>query len=173
MNEYIKYISDNGLGDLASIAGLFLTLIGFTFTLYGLNKSRSAAESASTAAREAKDAILRTETISNFSSTVTAMEEVKRLHRAEAWEIMPDRYSFLRKSLISILSNNGTLSNEHKTLIQGAIVQFRELEGSVESYLSNKKASPNSARLNKIVTAQIDKLDEVLNKIKLESGQDH
>lgn len=169
MSEYLKYISDNGLGDLASIAGLLLAIVGFGFTLYGVKRSRSAAESASTAAKEAKDAILRTETISNFSSAVTVMEEVKRLHRAEAWEIMPDRYSFLRKSLISIMSTHDDLTDEHRTLIQSAVVQFRELESSVETYLANKKSSPNSAKLNKIVTAQIDKLDEVLNKIKSES----
>lgn len=173
MNEYIKYISNNGLGDVASVVGLFLTLVGFAFTLYGVTKSRSAAESANSAAKEAKEAILRAETISSFSTAVTSMEEVKRLHRAKAWEIMPDRYSFLRKSLISILSNDCDLTDEQKILIRSAIVQFRELEAFVESFLTNKKVSPNSAKLNKVVTAQIDKLDEVLNKIKSESRQDY
>ena len=171
MNGYIKFISDSGLGDLASVAGLLLTVIGFGLTLYGVRKSRTASESASLAAKDAKNAILHTETIYNFSSAVTMMEEVKRLHRAEAWEVLPDRYSYLRKSLISILSTHKELSPEHRTLIQSAVVQFRELESSIEVYLTNKKTLPNSAKLNKIVTNQIDKLDEVLNIIKSNSMQ--
>lgn len=169
MNDFLKFLSGSGWGDLASLAGLAIALIGFALTLYGISKSRSAAESAENAAQEAKNAILRTETISKFSSAVTVMEEVKRLHRAEAWEIMPDRYSYLRKSLISILSTHSDLTKDQKTLIQSAVIQFRELESSVETYLSNRKSAPNSAKLNKIVTTQIDKLDEVLNMIKTES----
>lgn len=169
MKEFIKAIGASGWGDVASIFGLVLGIFGFGFTLYGVAKSRTAAESANDAAQDAKSAIVRAETISSFSSAVTVMEEVKRLHRAEAWEIMPDRYSYLRKALISILSNNSDLSEDHKTLLQSAIVQFRELENSVETYLVNKKISPNSAKFNKIVTTQIDKLDEVLNFIKSEA----
>jgi lipopolysaccharide export LptBFGC system permease protein LptF len=169
MNDLLKFLDGSGWGDFASIAGLAIALIGFAFTLYGISKSRSAAESAENAAQEAKTAILRTETISNFSSAVTVMEEVKRLHRAGAWEIMPDRYSYLKKSLISILSTHTDLTDDQRVLIQSAVIQFRELESSVENYLSNRKSAPNSAKLNKIVTAQIDKLDELLNMIKTES----
>jgi len=169
MSELLKYISDNNYGDFASVVGLAITLGGFAITIYGVWKSRTAAETATIAANDAKKAVLRTEIISNFSSAVTAMEEVKRLHRAGAWEVVPDRYSFLRRTLISIVSNHKDLSDNHKSLIQSAIAQFRELESSVETFLSGGKNAPSSAKLNKIVTAQMDKLDEVLNTVKTES----
>jgi len=154
------------LAKLASILGVVLTLFGFGFTLYGLSKSKSAAERASAAAQETKKAILTTQTISNFASVVSVMEEVKRLHRAEAWEIVPDRYSYLRKTLLSIINTHDDLSDEHKRQLRSAVAQFRELEASVERYLSKRKTAPDSAKLNKIVTDQIDRLEEVLNMIK-------
>lgn len=166
MDVLLKYISDNNYGDFASVLGLAVTLIGFAITIYGVWSSRSAAERASIAANEAKQAVMRTEVISNFSSAVTAMEEVKRLHRAGAWTVVPDRYSFLRRTLISIVANHRDLSQPHKILIQSAVSQFRELESSVDTFLFNGKNAPSSAKLNKIVTAQMDKLDEVLNTVK-------
>jgi len=169
MNQTLQNIIEQGWGDLASIAGLLVALIGFAITIIGVWKSRSAAESAKKAAYEARSAIVRTEIIANFSSAVTAMDEVKRLHRAEAWNVMPDRYSSLRRTLISICSSHPNLNEEHRKLIQSSIAQFRELESLVESFLAGGKTSPSSAKLNKIVTAQIDKLDEVLNSIKSEA----
>ena len=169
MSELLKYISDNNYGDFASVLGLLIALVGFGITIYGVWTSRSASERASIAANEAKLAVMRTETISNFSSAVTVMEEVKRLHRAGAWAVVPDRYSFLRRSLISIVTNHDDLTETHKVLIQSAVAQFRELESSVETFLSGGKNVPNSAKLNKIVTAQMDKLDEILNTVKTES----
>ncbi len=77
MDIEIQNIIDQGWGDLASIAGLVLTLLGFSITIYGVWKSRSAAESANAAANEARLAIIQTEVISSFSSAVTAMDEVK------------------------------------------------------------------------------------------------
>lgn len=173
MNEIIKYMIDNNLGDLASILGLIIAVIGFAITIIGVWKSKSAADSATDAANQAREAISRTETIANFSSAVTAMEEVKRLHRADAWEVMPDRYASLRKTLITILTNHKNLTDEHKASIRSAVTQFRELENSVENYLANKKTSPNSAKLNKLVTSQIDKLDEVLHFIKADTGENN
>ncbi len=169
MNQTMQNIINQGWGDIASIAGLFVALIGFAITILGVWKSRTAAESAKKAANEARAAITRTEVIANFSSAVTAMDEVKRLHRTGAWDVMPDRYSSLRRILISICSSHPNLNEDQRILIQSSIAQFRELESLIESFLAGDESSPSSAKLNKIVTAQIDKLDEVLNSIKSEA----
>lgn len=45
-------------GDLSSVVGLLLAIIGFGFTLWGVWRSKSAAEAARDAAQKAKDAIV-------------------------------------------------------------------------------------------------------------------
>lgn len=169
MDQLLKHMIDQGWGDIASIFGLIVALIGFTVTFYGVWKSRTAAESAKTAANEARRAIQRTDVISNFSSAVTVMEEIKRLHRAQAWAIMPDRYSSLRQLFLSIITNHPDLEEKHLIQIRTAISQFRVMEDLVESFLSSTSEPLNSAKLNKMVTTQIDKLVEVLNLIKSEA----
>lgn len=160
------YLGSQGWGDWASVLGLLVGVVGFAVTIYSVKRSRSAAESAQQAANDARQAILRTEVIASFASAVTVMDEVKRLHRAGAWSILPDRYSYLRRALISIRSNHPNLNENHRVLIQSAIEQFQLMESTVESHLAGNGSQLNAAKLNKIVTSQIDKLDDVLNSIK-------
>jgi hypothetical protein len=97
------------------------------------------------------------------------MNEIKRLHRVEAWAILPDRYAALRNMLISIRSMNPSLREEYRIAIQNALQQFSDIEKAVErSLVSNKQL--NRARLNAIVTTQVDKLIEILEEIKRDIG---
>ena len=93
----IQWITENHVGDLASIAGIFITIIGFCVTLWNVWRSRSAAERAEMAANEARRMIRSYETVAEFSSAITLMEEIKRLHRSRQLDMLPDRYSALRK----------------------------------------------------------------------------
>lgn len=156
------------LSDWISIAGILVTIVGFAITVFGVWKAKTAATSAREAAERVQASVIREAVIVSFSSALTAMEEIKRLHRVEAWALMPERYSSLRKHMILIISTHKNLSEEHKASIQTAITQFRELERKVESSLAENRADLNSAKMNKIVTAQLDKLDELLNFMKTE-----
>lgn len=158
------------LSDWISIVGILVTIVGFVITLLGVWKTKNAATSAREAAERVQTSVIREAVIVSFSSALIAMEEIKRLHRVEAWALMPERYSSLRKHMILIISTHKNLSDEHKASIQTAIAQFRELERKVESSLAENRADLNSAKLNRIVTAQLDKLDELLNFMKMEQG---
>ena len=97
------------------------------------------------------------------------MNEIKRLHRVEAWVILPDRYAALRNMLLSIRSMNPDLREEYRTVIQNALQQFSDIEKAVErSLVSNKPL--NRARLNAIVSVQVDRLIEILEEIKRDIG---
>jgi len=84
MEELLEQISQRHLGDAASIIGLLIALIGFSFTLFGVWRSKKAAEMAQEEVRSVKQAIARSSTIADFSAAVTTMNEIKRLHRVEA-----------------------------------------------------------------------------------------
>jgi hypothetical protein len=77
--------------------------------------SKKAAELAQEEVRSVKQALARSSTIADFSAAVTTMNEIKRLHRVEAWTILPDRYAALRSTLISIRSMNPDLKAEVTT----------------------------------------------------------
>lgn len=156
--------------DWISIAGLMVSLLGFTITIFGVRKTKNAALKAQEAVDEVKRSLNRDAVIESFSSAVLAMDEIKRLHRANAWHSMPDLYSSLRKHMTLITVAHDGLTDEQKNLLQGAIAQFRELERKVELYLTGKTAELNSAKFNNIVSDQLDKLDLILNFIKTDRG---
>jgi hypothetical protein len=95
------------------------------------------------------------------------MDEIKRLHRARAWELVPDRYSVLRRLLASIQTLNPDLTDEQKTILGGAVVQFRTMEHQVETARARgRMADLNLARFNRIVAKQLDELDKVMLSIR-------
>jgi hypothetical protein len=110
-----------GLGDLASIAGLIVAAGGFAFTLYGVHKTKTAAERAEQAARTTRDSVRLLDTVVDFSAAISILEEIKRLHRATQWSVLPDRYTALRKILVALRTSNPKLSDGQRTTIQNAV----------------------------------------------------
>lgn len=158
MKALIDFIVANHLGDLAGVFGLIITIVGFGFALFGIWRSKSAAERAEEAASNTRKAIAHIDNVAAISAAITSMEEVKRLHRVMAWNILPDRYAEVRKALICVRSSNPQLPEEGLAAIQGAIQHFTEIENEVEKALASGRKEPSQAKLNEIVSLQIDKL---------------
>ena len=61
----LSWIAENHVGDLASIAGVAISVIGFLATLWNVRRSKSAAERAELAASEARSAMRGYQTVSD------------------------------------------------------------------------------------------------------------
>ena len=119
--EFVAWIVRHNLGDLASVAGVIIVIVGFGFTLMNVYRSKAAATRAEEAAKETRESIRLFDTVSDFANSISTMDEIKRLHRESAWAILPDRYASLRKLLVTLRSANPGLSENHATTIQRAI----------------------------------------------------
>jgi hypothetical protein len=84
------------------------------------------------------------------------MDEVKRLRRAEAWIVLPDRYSALRSSLILIRNITPNLSDEQKSQIQSAIQHSSSIEMDIEELISKRRKSLSVSNINEIMSKQLD-----------------
>jgi hypothetical protein len=157
-------------GNIASVLGLIVSLAGFALTLVAVAKAKSAAAGAQAAAEHARADVLKSNSMVDLASAVTAMEEIKRLHRQGAWPLLPDRYASLREALSSIRVTRPAMSDEHKAVFQGAIQQLRDIEDKVERALAAQQAPRNVPTLNRIISLQVDKLSEVLAAMRV--GQD-
>ncbi|MCP8939290.1 hypothetical protein NK718_12255 [Alsobacter sp. SYSU M60028] len=167
--QILTFIAEQRLGDLASIAGVFISVIGFIVTFIGVRRSRTAAEMAAQASIQTRNNIKLFETVSSFSSVISSLEEVKRIHRTEHWLILPDKYSELRKVLVGLRAANQHLSEEGKSAIQSTISNLLDIESKVERGLKTT-ASLDSVKFNKIVSGDIDRLTAMLEEIKLKWG---
>ena len=165
-----KYIIGNGIGDYASIMALFITIVGFVLTFIKVLQSKKIAEQSKEIAEKIRTDIMRTDTVIEFSNAISTMDEIKRLHRKNAWEILPERYSVLRKTLISIKTSSKDLSDNQIKILQSAIQNFKNIEEQVEIALLQNKIPDNIDKLNKIISLQSDKLQETLIEIKNKIG---
>jgi hypothetical protein len=145
---------------------LLVSFFGFGFTIWGVLRSKAAAEAAKTAALQTQKDLKHLDTIMDFSTAITIMEEIKRHHRSGNWQILPDRYSALRQKLISIKSNHADISEIHALALQSAIQDFSDMEKDVERALMRNVKPTKVSRFNEIVSNQIDALNVVLIDIK-------
>lgn len=168
MNQISSFASN--WSSAIGLTDLLLGVVGFAVTLIAVLRSKRSADAAAESAANAKAALLHAAAIWEVSAALATMDEVKRLQRLDAWQLLPDRYSTLRRSLITIRASAPRLTEQQGSIIQGAIQHFSHFEEQVERGLAGKKPLPDPARLNKIVSAQADLLGEVLGALKLELG---
>jgi phage shock protein A len=153
---------------VSSITGVLVSLIGFCLTIRNVLQSKKAAEEAKQAAESARSEIHRTDAIIVLAEAATAMEEIKRLQRQNAWAILPDRYSALRNALTAIRASQTQLTVDQKSSLQGAIEQFRSIENKIDRALADEQISANMPALNKIVSQQIEKVTEILTCLRVQ-----
>lgn len=158
----------SGWGDRASAIGLLVTLIGFALTLIGVWRSKSAAEKAKEAVTDIRQDIRKIDMVSELSVAISAMGEIKALQRKGAWEILPDRYSALRKALITVHSANvETLTRDQQVHLQQTKTWSSNMEETLEPYIhGSKPESDVVTRWNKAVSDHMDRLQDMLIKIK-------
>ena len=132
--------------------------------------AKRVAEGAKAAAEKARADILKSNTMVDLAAAVTAMAEIKRLHRQGDWPLLPDRYASLREALSTIRTMRPTMSDEDQSVFRGAIQHLRHIEEKVERALATEEQPRNVPALNKVISLQIDKLTEVLAVMRL--GQD-
>lgn len=157
-------------GDFASILGVLLALIGLHQTRRAARKSAASAEAAKVAAERARDSVKNITAIADASAAITGLEEVRTLHRLRQWTYLPDRYSRVKGSLFSLRDASPNVSDDAKETIQGTIVQISRMENLIERAISRTGNNIDSARLNRILSKEIDNLNELLGKLKSKMG---
>jgi hypothetical protein len=169
--SHLNSLVITGIGDWSSVLGLIIGIIGFIITIYTVIRAKSASEQASLAAQEARDQMRHIDTISEISLIIASLSEVKWLHRNNGWEVLQDRYSKIRCSLIVIKTSNKTLTDDHKKAIQGTIQIITQIEKKVEQAISENSIPTEIAQFNTAISKQIDKLQQILVEIKILIGR--
>lgn len=142
-------------GNIASVVGVLLTIVGFSVTIYNVLRSKSIAEAT-------RDSISFYDAIADLAAASSIMDEIKRLQRHGIWAVVPDRYSELRRRLIAIKASHADLSEAQRQTLEATVQKFADLERRVERAISVNATPANPAKLNDIVSGQIDEVQTVL-----------
>lgn len=166
LGKIIEFMARSDVGSIASVLALGLSVIGFSWTIWSVIRSKQAAEAAREASIAVRTSLARTDIVAECSTAIAILEEVKRLHRIAAWQLLPDRYSALKRSLILIRTANPKLSDDYKTKIQSAVSHMGAFEDAIEKVIAGGSEAPDVPRLNKIVSKQVAALAEILGDIR-------
>jgi hypothetical protein len=163
------------LGNILSLAANILALIGIALTYREARKSKTAAQQANDAVRKARDDIRKGNTLAQIAEALTIMEEIKREQRAKVWDLLPERYSTLCGKLSFIQGANLQLTKNNKTILTGAITQFRFTEKQIDTALFSGRHGDTEvpldvARLNEHLSEQSDKVGRILIEIQTSIG---
>jgi len=151
------------LADLASLLGLFITVVGFGITIWNVRKSRKLSESI-------RDRIYHLDAIVELGFVVASLEEIKNLLRTSLHAQVPYRLGIVRNRLIAIRSQSPQLSEEDKSAIQSAITNFANLEKRLDISIQNKANQLAWARDNAVISNDQGRLSEMLGRLKSNGG---
>lgn len=176
-------IVNNSIGDYASIFGLIITLIGFFLTVKKVKLAAVAVKNTETMVSEksaeienqivaVKQDLRRFETVADVAQALHSMEDIKRLHRESKIEQLPEKYTALRKALVSIRAENDMIQDTDATIIQSVIAQLGTMEKNIDQVLFSSDKSLDIAKNNHIITKYSDKLLEILVKLRKEGGEE-
>lgn len=168
--KMLDWFIPQDIGGVAAVTDFFISVIGFGLAVRGSWKAQTAAEQAAEAARAARDAIGRFDTLVDFSAAITTLDEIKRMHRqGDSWALLPDRYSMIRKLLVQLRSSNVLLNDDQKSVIQNALTNLVEIEKQVERALDDP-TTLKPAKFNAIISDDIDRLMSVLTQLKIQEN---
>jgi phosphoglycerate-specific signal transduction histidine kinase len=129
--------------------------VGFAFTLWRIKKSQTAVEGV-------KEQIRHLNAIQEVGAAIRSLDEIRRLHRAKAWTVLPDRYTSLKHQLIAIKGRTLSITQKQRSGIQEAIQQLSTMGTQVESALADGTDELEVDRMNDITSGLIDDLAAVL-----------
>ena len=135
MQPILEIIDTYLLGDIASIAGLFISIIGFIGAIWSSLRSKRAAENAAHIAEQARTQLQTFYAATNLKSVLERLEAVKQAHRRNDWGPLPDRYGALRSDLVRLKHGFIRLNNEQMRAIQSAVTLLGQLETSLDNHI--------------------------------------
>ncbi len=155
-------------GDLSSVAGLAVSIVGFWVTIIAVRKAKSAAQQAKLASDETRQNLLAANALVSFGLATSMMQEIQRLHRTGKWILLPDRYTELKRALISIREQHPNITDEQKSVLTGSLAHLRAMEQKVERALEKNLEPTGVANMNGVLSVEIEKITEALAPLRLE-----
>ncbi len=146
----------------ATYIGLFLSLLGALFSVLAFIQAKKAKK----VAIEAKEAVYNIDAISVLTKVITSMTESQSHMRNKNFAILPDKFISSINSISSVRTGCPVLLDHEKAKLAQICAQIREVKDKIEINLEKENKSCSVAWFNKIVTDQIEHLQEVLEVIK-------
>lgn len=168
----VSWLSATRINELFGFVGFFITILGFPVTLYGVYRSKKAAEAAKDAAEQTRDRIDTFYVIRVLSSAIAQIRALQSEQREGNYRNLPVRYNEIRALLIGVRERAMNLSDEQRTVIQSTISLLSRIEQEVERALAAGKPWGNVAKANGLLSERTDELLAPLHTLERTATED-
>lgn len=153
------------LADWSSLIGLLVGIVGFSIAIIQIRQTKSAADAATNAATQARNAIARMSAIEACSAAVQQMEDIKGLHRRGDTNSLPEKYAGVRLKLAEI---KGDLAeSSHKEFIDATIQSYADMENEYDAALNKGIDTQNDFhKKNATISKQTTRMIEVISYLR-------
>ena len=165
-----RTIADNVGRDNASVLGLVVRVVCFPVTMWRVSHTNATAEAAKQAVDQVKKDLACFDAMTELSAATVALDEIKDLQRAGAWQHLPRRYSAIRRSIVEIRTVFPNLSRKDPSILNGVIQHLKIMEGELDKNRF-REGRRDIARLNRTVSDMQDRLNELIAEIKSQVGK--
>ena len=159
----------NLAGDLASVIGVIIALVGFGITIRNVGKAKLAADRAEFAANETLERVRYVDTVQNLSRAISIIEEILRLNRTGEWKVLLDRHLIFRGILIEVRGSATNLNDVHKAIIQDGITHSSSISNRIEVALHGNAQPTDIPRMNRILSKQVENLRDILVEMRMKT----
>ena len=166
---YGKSLLVSLVGDIASVIGVLIAVIGFGITIRNVMKSKEAADRAEIAANKTLERVRYVDTVQNLSRAISVIEEIQRLNRAEEWKILLDRHLVFRNILTEVRGSTLNLKDNHRAIIQNGITHSSSMSNKIEIALDQDTQPTGIPRMNRVLSTQVEKLGDILVEMRRET----
>lgn len=155
-NVRTTFMSFDGVANVASIVGAALAVP----SLVQIFRTKRVADEVNERVSSVESKLAKLSAVDALTSVVTELDEIKHLHRVGVWNILPARYTAIKRRLISLKIENASLSQYEATL-QSMIQQFSDMEHRIEAAIAASQSPKDVPALNRILAKQADRLTEM------------
>lgn len=152
-------------GDVATVAGIIVSLGGLSWAIMEAQGARSASEAAKAAASATRDQIARYLQAADLQRAIGLIERIKTLHDNGRWEASREHYQPLRAMLSDVIAR----CPEDQAVVREKLATARTIVGDVEDFVRGRVGSAISerdrSRLNQSLSHIQSDLEELASNV--------
>lgn len=167
-----EFIDTWRLGDIASLLGLVLAIVGFAITITAALRATKAAKAAQHDVNRAREELRTFYSATKLAIVISRLIALKKAHRRREWGGLPDQYAELRHDLIVIRHRLPNMNDTDASVLQAGISMLKALENDVEKHLEADTEPSKIASMNRRVADQLDEMQRVLAALEPNHGQE-
>jgi len=153
--------------DYLSVVGFILTIGGLLITSIAAVKAKNAAVAAKDASVAAATGLRRIDFVAEAQTILHLIEELKRLHRSNAYDLLPERYSAVRSRVISIRESGFVIGDDELSLLQDVVARVAALEQLYDGNNGFLRDVRKLVKYNKSLSVCSESLISLVEKVKI------